>query len=161
MTLRADLQAIADVREDEPMARHTTFGVGGPADFFVVAASQDELRRATLAARQADTPVFILGSGSNSWLETEGSAAWFWRMAPARSAIRRPERGSTTVTVDSGVPFASFTRNVARRGLHGLEWAAGDPRHARWGRGLQRGSVRRLPGRRAALRHAPPSRRSG
>ena len=127
MTLRADLQAIADVREDEPMARHTTFGVGGPADFFVVAASQEELRRATLAARQADTPVFILGSGSNILVGDGGIRGLV--LENSASAIGDPQAGtgSTTVTVDSGVPFASFTRNVARRGLHGLEWAAGIP----------------------------------
>lgn len=127
MTLRADLQAIADVREDEPMARHTTFGVGGPADFFVVAASQDELRRATLAARQADTPVFILGSGSNILVGDGGIRGLV--LENGANAIGDPQAGAgtTTVTVDSGVPFASFTRNVARRGLQGLEWAAGIP----------------------------------
>ena len=113
MTLRADLQAIADVREDEPMARHTTFGVGGPADFFVVAASQDELRRATLAARQADTPVFILGSGSNILVGDGGIRGLV--LENGANAIGDPQAGAgtTTVTVDSGVPFASFTRNVA------------------------------------------------
>ena len=63
--LVAELKTFASVRRREPLARHVTFGIGGPADVFVTVRSADELARAVLAARRAGAPLFILGSGSN------------------------------------------------------------------------------------------------
>jgi UDP-N-acetylmuramate dehydrogenase len=127
MTLRDDLQAIADVREGEAMSRHTTFGVGGPADFYVVAASRAELTRATLAAREADAAVFVLGSGSNILVSDAGIRGVV--LENKANVIGEPVSGTDdlVLTAESGVPFASLTRHVARGGLSGLEWAAGIP----------------------------------
>ena len=127
MTLRDDLQAIADVREDETMSRHTTFGVGGPADFYVVAATRAELTRAILAAREAGAAVFVLGSGSNILVSDAGIRGLV--LENKANAIGEPVSSGDdlALTAESGVPFASLTRHVARAGLSGLEWAAGIP----------------------------------
>ena len=127
MTLRDDLRAIADVRENEPMSRHTTFGIGGPADLYVVAQTRDEMTRASLAAREADAPVFVLGSGSNILVGDAGIRGMV--LENQTKALGEPEQvdDSVHLTVESGVPFASLTRHVGRQGLLGLEWAAGIP----------------------------------
>lgn len=65
MTLLERLEAIAEVRTGEPLSRHTTFGIGGPADLFAIAKTREQLRDLTRAASDADAPVFVLGSGSN------------------------------------------------------------------------------------------------
>ncbi len=127
MTLRDDLQTIADVRENEPMARHTTFGVGGPADLFVVAGSRADLTRATLAARDAGVAVFVLGSGSNILVGDGGIRGLVLENKIAGIGDPVPDGAEVRLTADSGVPFASLTRHVARAGLSGLEWAAGIP----------------------------------
>jgi hypothetical protein len=49
----------------EPMWRHTTFRVGGPADYFAVPEGEEDLRRLLTFSRSADVPVFVLGGGSN------------------------------------------------------------------------------------------------
>jgi UDP-N-acetylmuramate dehydrogenase len=127
MSLRDDLRAIADVREQEPMARHTTFGIGGPADYYVVAATRAELTRATLATREADAALLVLGSGSNILVGDGGVRGVV--LENQASAVHDPIGGDGEIllTSESGMPFAALTRHVARLGLRGLEWAAGIP----------------------------------
>ncbi|MDF1566461.1 MAG: UDP-N-acetylmuramate dehydrogenase [Spirochaetaceae bacterium] len=56
----------------EPMWRHTTFRVGGPADYFAIPKGEEDLRRLLTSARSADVPVFVLGDGSNLLVADEG-----------------------------------------------------------------------------------------
>ena len=65
MSLEQELAAVGPVRRQEAMARHTTMGVGGAADFFVTAPTREALRRLVQIARRYEQPAFILGSGSN------------------------------------------------------------------------------------------------
>ncbi|MBQ8954672.1 MAG: UDP-N-acetylmuramate dehydrogenase, partial [Clostridia bacterium] len=53
------------VLADEPMSRHTTFRVGGPADVMFLPASGDEVSAAMSAAREMGVPCFVMGNGSN------------------------------------------------------------------------------------------------
>jgi len=135
------LKAIAPVRRNEPLARHVTFGIGGPADLFVTVRSADELARAVIAAREAASPLFILGAGSNILVgdggirgvvidnqakRIEGPAA----SPPA--ALRQAERGEHgeeewLVRAESGVAFATLARHLAKDGYGGIEWACGIP----------------------------------
>ena len=62
--LRA-LEGVAAVRLDEPMSRHTTIGIGGPADAYVVAESAAQLAAVLRVCAETGVPVFMLGSGSN------------------------------------------------------------------------------------------------
>ena len=50
---------------DEPLSRHTSFKIGGPADAFVIANTRDQAEAALKVARAAGVPVFFLGWGSN------------------------------------------------------------------------------------------------
>ena len=50
---------------DEPMKRHTTFRIGGPADFFLLPSTVDEVRGILEICREEELPYFILGNGSN------------------------------------------------------------------------------------------------
>ncbi len=59
------LEGVATVRLDEPMSRHTTIGIGGPADAYVEAGSASQLADVLKACAKADVPVFMLGTGSN------------------------------------------------------------------------------------------------
>ena len=68
----AALAAIAPVRRDEPVSRHTTFGIGGPADLYTKATSAEQLRRIFVLARSRGLPVFVLGSGSNILVSDRG-----------------------------------------------------------------------------------------
>ena len=59
-------------RRDEPMARHTTFKIGGPADLLVTAETLSQLRGILAAGRELELPVQILGNGSNLLVSDKG-----------------------------------------------------------------------------------------
>ncbi len=139
------LRGIAAVRLNEPLARHTTFGVGGPADAFVTVRTADELRDVVLAVRSAGAPLFILGSGSNILVGDGGvrgvvidNQAKATRIEPLRigtdSPVTAPPAVSGAVPKDafvvwaeSGTSFAALARRLAREGYGGIEWASGIP----------------------------------
>ncbi len=121
------LKAIAPVRRDEPLARHVTFGIGGPADLFVTVRSADELARAVIAAREAPSPLFILGAGSNI-LIGDGGIRGVVIDNQAKHIDGPAERdGAWLVRAESGAPFATLARHLAKDGYGGIEWASGIP----------------------------------
>jgi UDP-N-acetylmuramate dehydrogenase len=121
------LQAIAPTKRDEPLSRHTTFGIGGPADVFVTVRNARELRDAVVAARQAGVACFVLGAGSNILVGDLGIRGVV--IDNQAAAIDGPHErdGALIVTAESGVPFATLARAMARQGYGGIEWAAGIP----------------------------------
>lgn len=120
--LRAMLESFGDVRNAEPLSRHTTFGVGGPADLFVTVRSATALGGATKAAREAGVEVFVLGSGSNVLVADAGI-----RGVVLDNRARAEERTDLSFRVESGMSFAAFARRMCRLGLDGLAWAVGIP----------------------------------
>jgi len=119
---------ITDVREHEPLSRHTTFGIGGPADIYVVAKNSDDLADIVIRCREHDAPVFVLGSGSNILVSDKGIRGVV--IENRARAVTGPEpdgEGGFRFRAESGASFASIARNFARHGYGGLEWASGIP----------------------------------
>ncbi len=134
MSVLDHLQAIADVRTDEPMSRHTTFGIGGPADYFVRTSDESALRAAAAAAHTEGAPVFVLGAGSNILVGDGGVRGVVLEHRSRGAEAPRFDIGGTPVdgdefeiAVSAGTSFARLARASARQGLGGLEWAAGIP----------------------------------
>ncbi len=121
------LRRLGPVRLMEPMRRHTTWGVGGPADVYFVARSQEELVRAFVLARQHDVPVFVLGSGSNVLVGDEGIRGLVIENQAVGLEGPRRENGWLLVRVQSGTSLASAARRLSFAGVAGLEWACGIP----------------------------------
>jgi UDP-N-acetylmuramate dehydrogenase len=121
------LRSIAAVRIDEPLARHTTFGIGGPADIFVTVRSADQLARAVVAVRGAGVPCFILGAGSNILVGDAGvRGVTIDNQAKSVDGPREID-GEWLLSAESGTSFAALARNLARQGYGGIEWASGIP----------------------------------
>jgi UDP-N-acetylmuramate dehydrogenase len=122
--LAAALAAHGEVRRDTPLSRHTTFGVGGPADFFVAVRDANSLAAVARIAREAGEPLFILGSGSNILVADSGIRGV---VVDNRARAEAWSDDDLTVRVESGTSFAGFARKACRRGLDGLAWAVGIP----------------------------------
>ena len=120
--LEEALQAAGDVRRDEPLSRHTTFGIGGPADLFVTVRTVDGLSLATKLTRETQTPTFVLGSGSNILVADAGI-----RGVVIDNRARDEDSDGRRFRVGSGTSFAGFARKMCRLGLDGLTWAVGIP----------------------------------
>jgi UDP-N-acetylmuramate dehydrogenase len=127
-TLVTELRAIGPVREREPLSRHTTVGIGGPADLYVKVETVDALVRVLDAARRHATPWFILGAGSNL-LVGDGGIRGIVIEYDAK-AIEGPAiqpDGCARFTIEAGASFAYAARRLCRLGYAGLEWAVGIP----------------------------------
>jgi UDP-N-acetylmuramate dehydrogenase len=120
--LAAAIEPLGDLRRAEPLARHTTFGIGGPADLFLTVRSSEALAAATTRAADLDVPLFILGSGSNILVADAGV-----RGLVIDNRARAEHVEGTTVRIESGASFAAFARRMCRLGLDGLAWAVGIP----------------------------------
>lgn len=106
----------------EPLRHHTTFRIGGPADFFFAARTEDELVIALRAAREIELPVFLLGGGSNLLVSDQG-----FRGLVLKNAIDAIEFDGTVAHVGGGADFLDLIYQCRDRALAGLEFAAGIP----------------------------------
>ena len=109
--------------EQASMARHTWFGVGGPADVIFSPADASDLG-AFLAACPAGIPVLAIGAGSNLLVRDGGVAGVVISLAENLQAI---SHDGSVVTAQAGALDAKVARYAAKAGLAGLEFLIGIP----------------------------------
>jgi UDP-N-acetylmuramate dehydrogenase len=123
--LASELRAAGiDFRLDEPLARYTTMGLGGPADLLVRPASVSEMVKVLALAREADLPVRVIGAGSNLLIDDSGVRGVVIATG-ALDEVHFPSEG--IVEAGAGVHFPTLVRQTASRGLRGLEAGVGIP----------------------------------
>ncbi len=109
---------------DEPMSKHTSLRVGGPADALARPASRAELARVIALCREHKLPLHVLGAGFNTIVPDAGLRALVLRLSGLRT-LERDDAGG--VRAESGASHASVTRFCSEQGLSGLEFAVGIP----------------------------------
>jgi UDP-N-acetylmuramate dehydrogenase len=112
------------VHRHEPLRRHSTFHVGGPADLFLTTQTAGELETAVRLAGEAGIPVRVLGSGANILPADAGVAGLVIRNVSRRFQL---EADGCCVTVESGMVLPVLARRTAKAGLAGLTWGCGVP----------------------------------
>ncbi|MDZ7729327.1 MAG: UDP-N-acetylmuramate dehydrogenase [Dehalococcoidia bacterium] len=122
--LAQTLEGIAQVRRDEALSRHTTFGVGGPADLFVIVENADQLGEVVHRATEAGEEIFVLGSGSNILVADAGIRGV---VIDNRARTTEALEPAGRFRAESGTSFAGFARRLCRQGWAGLAWAVGIP----------------------------------
>jgi len=122
--LREILSALGHkVLVNEPMALHTSFRIGGPADLYAVATSAQELVELVSLAREHDIPYLIIGRGTNILVSDRGIRGLV--IENKTEGFRFEE--DATLRAESGALLRDLALGSARRGLGGLEWAVGIP----------------------------------
>lgn len=114
-----------ELREGEPMARHTTFRVGGPAALMALPRKEDQLGQILRLAHQEGVTPFFLGKGSNLLVADEGVDRFLIKLAGGLDRLERD--GETGLYVGSGVTLTQAAVFAAGHGLTGLEFAHGIP----------------------------------
>ena len=113
-----------NVLVDEPMGRHTTFEIGGPADLFVTPDDVNQVADVLAVCRESKAPYFVLGCGSDLLVSDDGY----------RGVIISLTEGLTGVSVSgnnlncqAGVGLREAAETAYKHGLSGLEFACGIP----------------------------------
>jgi UDP-N-acetylmuramate dehydrogenase len=122
----ADLDTVAgvDVLRDEPMSRHTSFGIGGPADVMALPCSPEALQELLRVCFARGLRPVIIGNGTNVLVRDGGIRGVVIKLADNLSDIRRE---GLTVEAQSGASLARLCVMAADWGLAGLGFAAGIP----------------------------------
>jgi UDP-N-acetylmuramate dehydrogenase len=124
MSAAPNMSTAAEVLHEEPMARHTSWRVGGPAQMYFRPRSRGELLQ-FLAELEPDVPVLWVGLGSNLLVRDGGVRGVVLATAKALGESRRLD--DNQVEAGAGVPCTTLARRCARWGLGPAEFLAGIP----------------------------------
>jgi len=113
---------LSGIKENELMAGHTTFKIGGPAKFFYVAKTSNDLIEAIQAAQGADLEYFILGNGSNVLVSDDGFDGLVIKVKNEEIKF-----DGNNVFCGAGMTAGRLLGLVAKQNLSGLEFMAGIP----------------------------------
>ena len=124
----------------EPLARHTSLGIGGPADYFVSVPAVEPLIAAVRTARRYGVPYLVIGNGSNLLVTDAGVRGLVINNRADDARVIRldatgaelpPERAGEAVAglwqVDAGALFPTLARRTVDAGWSGLEWGQSVP----------------------------------
>lgn len=118
------LQAGIPFRENEPLAAHCTFKIGGPAQLFVQPQTEQQLCSAVALCKEQAVRYYLLGNGSNILFADEGFAGVVIDISALGSDIAVE---GNMLTAGAGVRLAALCRAALEDGLSGLEFAYGIP----------------------------------
>ncbi|MBD3420312.1 MAG: UDP-N-acetylmuramate dehydrogenase [Chitinivibrionales bacterium] len=113
-----------DCLPDEPLSRHTSYRVGGPADYFVYPRDRDDILRLLTVCRRSATPTFFLGDGANVLAADEGFRGVVICLTKYFTSI---SHNGLEVLAECGVPLEKAVRYCEQHSLGGIEYHAGIP----------------------------------
>lgn len=108
----------------EPMSKHTSFHIGGPADILVQPQSVAELQALLKAAKELELAVTLIGNGSNLLVRDKGIRGLVIKLG---NALKDIAVEGNTITFGSGISLAMAAKKAASLGLAGMEFASGIP----------------------------------
>ena len=111
------------IRKEIPLAPFTTFGIGGAARYFAVAATEEEVVEAVFWAKERGVPLFVLGGGSNLLVRDAGFAGLVLKVA----VMGVEARGGDSFEVGAGEVWDCFVERMTSLGMAGVECLAGIP----------------------------------
>ena len=112
------------VREEEPMRLHTTFRVGGPARFFVVPETSQQLRQVVRCCQEEEVAYYIIGNGSNLLVSDQGYEGVVIQIF---QEMNRIEVQGDKIKAQAGALLSAVAARALEAGLAGFEFAAGIP----------------------------------
>ena len=123
--LKQQLQAAGiPYRENEPLAAHCTFKIGGPAQVFVQPEREEQLCRAIALCKQQGIRYYVLGNGSNILFADECYQGAVLDVSALHSVV---EVSGTTLCAGAGVRLSTLCKAALEHALTGLEFAYGIP----------------------------------
>ena len=116
--------AAENILLEEPMHKHTTFRVGGPAEVFVTVENKEQLEKIIKYLNLVERPYFILGNGSNLLVGDKGYRGVIIRLGGEFNTLKTE---GTLLTAGASVLLSAAAREAMENGLTGMEFASGIP----------------------------------
>ena len=116
------LRGLPGIKEEEPLASRTSFGIGGPAEFFLELSRPEAIEKALDGAAERGIPYLLLGAGTNLLIADRGVGGLVLRVEN-----REHEIDGTRVRAGAGLKMMRLARIVADANLRGFEFAIGVP----------------------------------
>lgn len=112
------------VKKDEPMKSHTTFRVGGPADYFVTPQTAEEVAKVIEACTQEKVPYYIVGNGSNLLVSDKGYEGVIIQIYKQMNQVKVE---GAQIHAQAGALLSMIAKRALDAELTGFEFAAGIP----------------------------------
>lgn len=112
------------IRKDESMREHTSFRIGGKADYFVIPSSFNQVKQTTDILKKHGIPYFIMGNGSNLLVRDGGIRGVVIQIG---SSLSNYKIEGETVYAQAGILLSALSERVLEEGLEGFEFASGIP----------------------------------
>lgn len=113
-----------EIKYDEPMRKHTSFRIGGPADFFIRPGDIEELKQVIQCCKKESVPYYIIGNGSNLLVKDKGFRGCIIQIY---DNFKEVHIDGTKVTAQSGVLLSRLSNVILAESLTGFEFAHGIP----------------------------------
>ena len=110
------------VLQNEPMSKHTTFRIGGPADYFVIINTVEELKHVIEIAKANNKEIICIGNGSNTLVKDHGIRGIVIKLNLKEITINNNE-----IKAEAGVSLPVLAKKAYENSLSGLEFACGIP----------------------------------
>lgn len=114
------------VKENELLAKYSTFKIGGPADLFYEVNSSEELEKVLRFIQQTTVSYYLLGGGSNILISDKGFRGIVIRLKNEKVEVKQKD-GDFLLCAESGASLGSLLNLTRDSGLTGLEFLAGIP----------------------------------
>ncbi len=127
MDLFRELTAVSgeqNVLRNEPMSRHTTFRIGGPADYFVTPTDKEEIKKIIKFCREAQIPFYVIGNGSNLLVGDRGYRGVIIQIFKQMSKI---DVDGEQIAAQAGALLSKVASAALDASLTGFEFASGIP----------------------------------
>lgn len=115
------------IKKNELMKNHTTFKIGGPADFFIKITTIEELKLIIEITKKQNIPLTIVGNGSNLLVTDKGIRGLVVKLDLKEIQIIQIDEQNIEVIVDSGVPIGTLAQKLLKEEITGFEELAGIP----------------------------------
>jgi UDP-N-acetylmuramate dehydrogenase len=113
-----------NVFENEPMSMHTTFRIGGPARYFAIVNSEEDLIKTIKLVREENQDYFVLGNGSNILVSDKGFDGVVLQLSGEFDTIHL---SGNNIIAGSGLLLSQVAKTALDNSLAGLEFASGIP----------------------------------
>ena len=115
----------ATVKENYALAKHTWYGIGGPADYFIQPHNPDQLAEVTVRCKDNGIQLRVIGFGSNLLIHDDGVRGAVVKLDS--EAFRQTEFNEQRVTAWAGAELGTLVLTCVKRGLAGIEMLTGIP----------------------------------